>query len=272
MGLLDRDDWKAKYEEPLAPDTSKLPKLPEGWCWTTVDEIAEVQGGLTKGKRRKSSDQLREIPYLRVANVQRGFLDLVEVKTILATQDEVDLLKLRKGDVLLNEGGDRDKLGRGWIWNEELPECVHQNHVFRARLHTNDILPCFLSWYANSNGQEYFFKAGKQTTNLASINLTMLRNLPVPIPPNAEQIRMSQELERQLSLLDENDAEVERNLHRCQRLRQAILKWAFDGKLVDQDPTDEPASALLERIRAEREKAQTEDHRHPGRTRKGTTA
>jgi len=242
---------RGKYDEPIPPDTKDLPELPEGWCWATADMLAELKGGITKGQTRKPTDSLRAVPYLRVANVQRARLDLSVIKTILATEAEIDELRLQTGDVLFNEGGDRDKLGRGWVWNGELPECIHQNHVFRARILSADLHPKFMSWYGNTAGQQYFFEQGKQTTNLASINLTKLRRLPLPIPPLVEQMRIVQHTERLLSLADEAELLVKGNTVRCARLRQAILKWAFDGKLVDQDPSDEPASVLLERIRME---------------------
>ena len=252
-GKTPKDDkWKAKYREPVTPDTSTLPELPDGWCWATVDMLASVKGGLTKGQRRDSRDVLLDVPYLRVANVQRGYLDLEEVKTIKATRDEVEQLRLEPGDVLFNEGGDRDKLGRGWIWNGEIDDCIHQNHVFRARIFTEDYQPRLLSLYGNSSGQRYFFDEGKQTTNLASINMTKLKSLPVPIPPKSEQSRIVDEVERVLSVADENAVTIEQDMKRCIRLRQAVLKWAFEGKLVDQDPTDEPAERLLARIRAKR--------------------
>lgn len=253
-GKPPRDDaWKAKYQEPAAPDTRNLPALPEGWCWATLDQMADVQGGIQKGKQRKTRVGLRAVPYLRVANVQRGYLDLGEIQTIEATEEEIAILRLQVGDVLFNEGGDRDKLGRGWVWNGEIDECIHQNHVFRARLRAGVMLPRLLSWYGNTTGQRYFFEEGKQTTNLASLNSTKLRNLPVPVPPRAEQERIANELDVILPDVDACSASVNRNLARCQRLRQAILKQAFEGKLVAQDPDDEPASALLARIRAARE-------------------
>jgi type I restriction enzyme S subunit len=242
---------RGKYQEPVAPDTTDLARLPEGWCWATVDALAELKGGITKGQKRTSADILREVPYLRVANVQRGRLDLSVMKKILATEAEVDELRLQPGDVLFNEGGDRDKLGRGWVWNGELPECIHQNHVFRARVLTLDLHPKLLSWYGNTSGQQYFFEQGKQTTNLASINLTKLRGLPVPIPPFAEQSRIVAEVERLLSLVEEAELLANVSVRRCARIRQSILKWAFEGRLADQDPSDEPASVLLERIRSE---------------------
>jgi type I restriction enzyme S subunit len=209
-------------------------------------------GGLTKGQKRKPGTQTRLIPYLRVANVQRGHLDLDNVKLIDATEDEIRSLQLMPGDVLLNEGGDRDKLGRGWIWEGQIEECVHQNHVFRVRLDPAMAIPKFVSHYANHFGQKYFFDEGKQTTNLASINMKKLSALPVPSPPVAEQESLVADLEDQLSLIDDLDKSVKASLARATSLRQSILKSAFGGKLVPQDSNDESASALLERIRAAR--------------------
>jgi len=242
----------AKHIEAASPDSTGLPSLPEGWTCAPLRLIADLKGGITKGQKRKPTDQLRSVPYLRVANVQRGYLDLEEVKTIEASEDEIADLELLPGDVLFNEGGDRDKLGRGWVWDGQIKDCIHQNHVFRARLLSKGILPKFLSWYGNSIGQRYFNDEGKQTTNLASLNMTKLGRLPVPIPPAAEQKRIVAEVDRRLSVIDELEMQVEANLKRAERLRQAILKRAFEGKLVPQDPNDEPASMLLERIKATR--------------------
>ena len=247
---------RGKYREPAAPDTSDLPTLPEGWVWATLGQIGDLKGGVTKGQRKKEGQTYREVPYLRVANVQRGYLDLATVKTISVPETTIEQLKLVEGDVLFNEGGDRDKLGRGWIWNGEIAECIHQNHVFRARLLTGDALPEFVSWWGNSFGKEYFERTGKQTTNLASINLSVLTAFPVPLPPLAEQRRIVAEVERRLSVIQQAEAAVEASLQRAERLRQSILKRAFAGELVPQDPGDEPASVLLERIRAQREAEQ----------------
>jgi type I restriction enzyme, S subunit len=255
------DKWKAKYKEAAAPDTSTLPELPEGWVWTSLAAIGQLKGGLTKGQKRSPGEIVRQVPHLRVANVQRGRLELAEVKEIAATEQEVTELRLMSGDVLFNEGGDRDKVGRGWVWNDEIYECIHQNHVFRARFPLADVAPKFVSWYGNSVGQDYFVGEGKQTTNLASINLTKLSALPVPLPPTKEQQRIVAEVDRRLSVIDELEATVEADLKRADRLRQSILKRAFEGKLVPQDPSDEPASVLLERIRAEREASRTEKAR-----------
>ena len=257
-----RASWEAQekrrgeYKEPVGPDTSNVSELPEGWVWATLEQISHLKGGVTKGQRHRSDQVLKEVPYLRVANVQRGFLDLSEVKSIRVPKKTVEELRLMKGDVLFTEGGDRDKLGRGWVWRDEILDCIHQNHVFRSRLHSNEVVPELVSWWGNSFGQDFFERYGKQTTNLASINLTLLSTFPVPLPPVAEQNRIVAEVERRLSVLQQAESVVEANLTRAGRLRQSILKQAFSGNLVPQDPSDEPASVLLERIRAEREAAQ----------------
>jgi type I restriction enzyme S subunit len=205
---------------------------PPGWALTTLSAIADLAGGITKGQRRKPADRLRSVPYLRVANVQRGFLDLEDVREIEATEAEIEELRLLPGDVLFNEGGDRDKLGRGWVWGGEFPECIHQNHVFRARLRSPDIVPKLISWYGNSLGQQYFIAQGKQTTNLASLNLTNLGQLPVLLPPASEQRRLVTEIEKHFSCLDAAEAALKRAQVNLKRYRAAVLKAACEGRLV----------------------------------------
>jgi type I restriction enzyme S subunit len=142
------------------------------------------------------------VPYLRVANVQRGHLDLEEIKTIDATEDEISELELMPGDILLNEGGDIDKLGRGWVWSGEIPHCIHQNPVLRSRAASSEVEPRFLSHYANTFGQKFFFDAGAQTVNLASISMSKLKSLPVPCPPIEEQNEIMRRVNRLLALAD----------------------------------------------------------------------
>ncbi len=245
------EKWKAKYKEPAALDTNELPKLPKGWVWTNLDCLSDLKGGVTKDQKRQVSNG-REVPYLRVANVQRGYLDMEFIKTIRVDEQVIQGLELQTGDILFTEGGDRDKLGRGWIWQDELPECIHQNHIFRARLYLAELQPKFISWFGNVMGQEYFMKEGTQTTNLASVNLTKLKAFPVALPPTTEQARIVSEVERLLSVIDELEKSILVDLGRSSRVRQSILKSAFEGKLVPQDPKDESAEKFLEGIAAER--------------------
>ena len=222
------------------------------WTWTTLGEIAELKGGITKDSKREADPDYVEYPYLRVANVQRGFLDLSVVTTIRADRHKAEKLVLQHGDMLFNEGGDRDKLGRGWVWEGQIENCIHQNHVFRARLANGGFDPYFISMHANTWGQRWFERHGKQTTNLASINLATLKSFPVPAPSLKDQQAVVAEL-RSISMSGERlRTDLERGKRHSRTLRRSILSKAFSGQLVPQDPSDEHASLLLERIAASR--------------------
>lgn len=235
--------------EPL--DDPSLPTIPNTWAWVTAGEFCEIKSGITLGKKRKPDDELIELPYLRVANVQRGWLDLSEIKTIRVTPKEAEALYLRPGDILMNEGGDRDKLGRGWIWSGELQDCIHQNHVFRLRPYIDIVPSSYISYYANEFGQPYFLSQGKQTTNLASISKTKLSGLPLPIAPPQEAALIVERIEKALASLSVIQRESKMAAKHLDHLDQAALSKAFRGELVTQDLNDEPAEKLLERIRAE---------------------
>src|SRR5438309_6519171 len=173
---------------------------------------------------------MREVPYLRVANVQRGYFDLQEIKTILADDDELEALRLQIGDILFTEGGDRDKLGRGWVWNGEIEDCIHQNHIFRARPCLPFVEPKFVSYHGNFFGQQWFTRTGKQTTNLASINKGVLRSFPIPVAPLNEQRRIVAKIEELFSDLDVAVATLERAQAKLKRYRAAVLKAAVEGE------------------------------------------
>jgi len=231
---------------PMA-DIRDLPELPVTWAWAPLDALADVVGGVTVDKKR-STENCDEVPYLRVANVQRGYLDLSEVKTIAAPRDRITQLRLEPGDILFNEGGDIDKLGRGWLWEGQLPLCIHQNHVFRARLLVPSPWNKIVSWFGNVLGKSLFMEMGKQTTNLASLSLSKLKSFPVPVMSEAEAAAIVSRVEDAMSIIDKQLSELARQRLAVNSLRQAILKIAFAGQLVPQDPDDEPASALLARL------------------------
>ena len=148
-----------------------------------LGEVAEIASGATKGRRIAPTDRV-DVPYLRVANVQDGFLDLDEMKTIAIRRSEVDKYALATGDLVMTEGGDIDKLGRAAVWNGELDYCAHQNHVFRVRPNRALVLTDYLRGVAGSeHGKSYFLSVAKRTTGIASINKKQLGGLPVPLPP-----------------------------------------------------------------------------------------
>ena len=141
-----------------------------------MDILSDIIGGVTKGRNLQKHKTIMA-PYLRVANVQQGYLDLELIKEIEIREDELDKYRLENNDLLLTEGGDWDKLGRSAIWHNQVQDCVHQNHIFRARPFTEDVSTTWLMFCTNSEyGRKYFADSSKQTTNLASINLTQLRH------------------------------------------------------------------------------------------------
>ncbi|MEN2421610.1 restriction endonuclease subunit S [Streptomyces rimosus] len=231
-----------------------LPKIPEHWSWMRLGELAEVVGGVTKDKKKQSDPDIPEVPYLRVANVQRGRLVLDSVHEIRVPTAKADQLRLRSGDVLMNEGGDRDKLGRGWVWEGQVENAIHQNHVFRARIRGDLIKPELLSHYANGMGR-WFEANGKQSTNLASISLRKIKSLPVPVPPRGEQDEILQRIKESLAQIDRMAKAVAIARLRAAGLRNGLLRKAFSGGLVPQDPADERAATLLARVAAERDAA-----------------
>ncbi|RCW43323.1 type I restriction enzyme S subunit [Halopolyspora algeriensis] len=250
--LLGQTDECASPPEPAGVVDGTLPKVPFDWTWRRLGEVADVVGGITKDGKKQSDPALPEVPYLRVANVQRGSLNLNDVASIRADPEKIEKLTLRPGDVLLNEGGDRDKLGRGWVWEGQLAQCIHQNHVFRARIHDGILHPKLLSWHANGFGKNWFFANGKQSVNLASVSLSKVKLLPVPVPPPEQQQELVRTAESYLTMFDEAERLIEQARIRAEQLRRSLLREAFAGRLVEQEPSDEPASVLLERIRAER--------------------
>jgi type I restriction enzyme S subunit len=167
--------------------------LPEGWTRRPLHEVAEVRTGLAKGKTGLLDPA--EVPYLRVANVQDGYIDLTEVKTISVEKSQTERYSLKRGDILMTEGGDFDKLGRGAVWDGAIDPCLHQNHVFAVRVNEAVVNPFFLSALSGSEyGRMYFLSCAKRSTNLASINSSQLKSFPVLLPPLAEQQHIAEVL------------------------------------------------------------------------------
>lgn len=150
---------------------------------TPLREVAAIASGATKGRKIDPKNAI-EVPYLRVANVQDGFLNLDEIKAITIRRGEEAKYALTPGDLIMTEGGDSDKLGRAAVWNGELPYCAHQNHVFRVRPDREFVLTDYLRDLSGSGyGKAYFLSIAKRTTGIASINKAQLGSFPVPIPP-----------------------------------------------------------------------------------------
>ncbi|MBB3974109.1 restriction endonuclease subunit S [Hansschlegelia beijingensis] len=170
---------------------------PNRWNKTAaLSEVADIGSGITKG-RKEPTGPLRTVPYLAVANVQDRALDLSSVKAIEASEEEIARFRLRDGDLVVTEGGDPDKLGRGTVWKGELPEAIHQNHIFRIRTDQREVHPVYLNYLIGSRyGKSYFLRSAKQTTGIASINKSQLSQFPVLLPPLDLQLRFAVELDK----------------------------------------------------------------------------
>ena len=168
---------------------------PKGWPVKPLGAIAEAASGVTKGKRYDGLSMVT-LPYMRVANVQDGHLALKEIKTITVSKDDGRRYQLQEGDVLLTEGGDPDKLGRGTVWRGEVANCIHQNHIFRVRPGSAVRSEYLSAIIGSERGKRYFLQAAKQTTGIATINMTQLKAFPVLLPPIELQARYSAFIER----------------------------------------------------------------------------
>ncbi|WNN41247.1 restriction endonuclease subunit S [Pseudomonas inefficax] len=198
--------------------------VPEGWKRAPLASVAEVRGGIAKGKSGLK-DPIT-LPYLRVANVQDGHIDLRDVKTIEIERSQLERFSLKYGDVLMNEGGDFDKLGRGDIWKGQIEPCLHQNHVFAVRPNPKVIDSYFLASLAGSNyGKSYFLSCAKKSTNLASINSTQIKEFPILIPPLNEQKKVS----KILSTWDQAISTAEKLLENSQQQYKALTQQLLTG-------------------------------------------
>lgn len=195
----------------------------KGWPEAKLESMADVVSGITKGRKTKAED-LTEVPYMAVSNVKDGYIDWTTVKTIEATQQEIEQYRLLADDVLMTEGGDPDKVGRGAIIKEPLENCIHQNHIFRVRLDESMILPEFFAEYLqHQRSKRYFLGCAKQTTGIASINMTQLRALPVLMPPLSKQ----EEFVLFKAQVDKSKVAVQKALDETQLLFDSLMQEYF---------------------------------------------
>ena len=193
------------------------------WNEEPLEEMADVVSGITKGRKLKAQCTT-EVPYMAVSNVKDGYIDWTTVKTIEATEQEINQYRLLPEDVLMTEGGDPDKLGRGAIIKEPLENCIHQNHIFRVRLNATVILPEFFAEYLrHQKSKRYFLGCAKQTTGIASINMRQLKALPVLLPP----LELQNQFADFVKVVDKSKAAVQKALDQTQQLFDSLMQEYF---------------------------------------------
>jgi type I restriction enzyme S subunit len=196
-----------------------------------LGSIADIVSGVTKGRKIRG-EKIKSVPYLRVANVQAGYLDLAEISYIDASLTEIEKYLLIDGDIVMTEGGDYDKLGRGALWRGQIKGCIHQNHIFRVRLDTKIIIPQYFEVLLQTDfAKRYFLRASKQTTNLATINSKQLKSFPVPISPFEDQLDFLA-VYREFNMLRLKEIESDRQI---ELLFQSLLYRAFRGGALETD-------------------------------------
>ncbi|MCL4670364.1 restriction endonuclease subunit S [Burkholderia pseudomallei] len=204
--------------------------VPSHWSVKRLKFLGEVRSGVAKGKDLGDKDTV-PVPYLRVANVQDGYVDLTEVLEIEVGQNEVSRYLLQKGDVLMNEGGDNDKLGRGTVWEGQIDPCIHQNHVFAVRLFDVSLAEWVARFTSTDAARSYFFLRSKQSTNLASINQSNVRELPVPMPPAKERLAILEELRRSSAATTELIEHTQEHIARLREYRSSLISATVTGQL-----------------------------------------
>lgn len=249
QGKTPPKDWQRKYSEPIAPDTESLTELPEGWAWATIDQLALEQ---RYGSSAKTSANQSGVPVLRMGNIQDGTLDLGNLKYLPLEHNEFPNLILQDGDLLFNRTNSPELVGKSAVYRSQIAPCSYASYLIAVRF-SPMFVPELAAMYINSGfGKRWIKSVVSQQVGQANVNGTKLAALAIPLPPHQEQIEILRMTNELLAGAHVQDAEIEFGLKQTSAQRKNILKAAFSGQLVSQDPNDEPASVLLERIRAER--------------------
>src|ERR1051325_1391884 len=250
------DDWKKKYREPLAPDSSRTSELPRGWTWTSLDQLLMV---LRNGISTKPNAETG-IPILRISSLRPMSVNLKDRRFLPEGYGPVEDYRLEEGDLLFTRyNGNPSLVGVCGVVPNLTHEIVHPDKLIRGQVASQLSLPRFLQVVLNvGKSREFISRRARTTAGQTGVSGSDLRAVPTPLAPLEEQELIVEEVERRLSIIESTEHDIERSLREAQRMRQSILKQAFEGKLVPQDPNDEPAELLLERIRIERANREAE--------------
>ncbi len=215
----------------VAAPSRFLPRVPAGWAVTRLKHLGRIRGGLTLGRSTPEGTPTRTVPYLRVANVQAGWLDLSDVAEIEATDSEISRYSLKSGSILMNEGGDNDKLGRGAVWHAPFEPCLNQNHVFAV----TPFKPEQAEWISLATNAKYardfFYFYSNQSTNLASISKTNLSEFPVAIPPKNEMTKILGDTKIRIETLERLTKMTTKSIDSLQEYRSALITAAVTGQI-----------------------------------------
>jgi type I restriction enzyme, S subunit len=256
------DSWKSKYQPPQSPDLTELSQLPNGWQWVTIDICTDYS---IYGPRFSSDDyDATGIPVIRTTDIDdNGKIDLSQVPRILLDDKQIEKYQLLPGDLLVTRTG---SIGTVAIFPGASEPCIPGAYLIHFRMWNKFVNAYYILNYLISPDGQRQLLSGATSVTLSNINAPAIRAIKLPLPPLEEQSRIVNEIALKLSVLSRLEVSIDVNIKRASRMRQSILKKAFEGRLVEQDPNDEPASSLLERIKAERQhrtKEQAEKPKQP---------
>lgn len=261
QGKTPPKDWQKKYPKPVSPDTTDLPQLPEGWAWASVDQLTVEQ---KYGSSSKTNEDPTGVPVLRMGNIQDGDLDFSNLKYLPLDHDEFPGLHLQDGDLLFNRTNSPELVGKTAVYRSQITPCSFASYLISVRF-SGGYMPELASAFINSAyGKRWIKSVVVQQVGQANVNGSKLSALAVPVPPFEEQQEIVSVLHTQTREIVDRLNSVDISLKQSAAQRQNILRAAFAGQLVPQDPNDEPANVLLERIRTERA-AQVAPRRSRGR-------
>jgi type I restriction enzyme S subunit len=242
-------DWQSKYEEPISAEPSSRIDLPTTWSWATMDQVTSSQ---RYGTSAKTSGNAGGVPVLRMGNIQNGALEFDSLKFLPVEHPEFPALFLQDGELLFNRTNSPELVGKTAVFRSERSPCSFASYLIGVSL-VDECKPEFASAFINSlHGRNWVASVVTQQVGQANVNGSKLAALAIPLPPLDEQRVILEVFEEQSSALAAQVFAVEQSLRMAAAQRQNILRAAFSGQLVPQDPNDEPASALLARIRAQR--------------------
>ena len=241
IGLLEEQKQAIIHRAVTRGLDENVPLKPSGLGWlgdmpiyadlVPLKAVCKIQSGVTLGKRY-ANEQMTEFAYLRVANVQSGRLDLAKVHTLKLPKRDAERSLLQYGDLLMTEGGDPDKLGRGCIWRNEIEPCIHQNHLFAVRPDLRSVVPDYLEVFlASQYARNYFIRTAKQTTNLASTNRTTIGTFRLVLPKCDMQQSIVDGIRQALAPVHGSIERFEKEITLLREYQTRLISDVVTGKL-----------------------------------------
>ncbi len=249
LGKAPPSDWQKGYPEPVKPVVSETQTLPNGWVWASIDQLSVEQ---RYGSSSKTNDDATGVPVLRMGNIQDGELDLSGLKYLPQDHDEFPQLHLEDGDLLFNRTNSPELVGKTAVYRSQGRPCSFASYLISVRFSTGYIPELASAFINSAYGRRWIKSVAVQQVGQANVNGSKLAALAIPVPPFREQVEIVAALRAQFTGIRSQVENVENFLRQVGAQRRNILRAAFDGQLVPQNQDDEPASALLERIRASR--------------------